>query len=106
MHLKLKITPLLLRFQQYNIRALLEKLTLRNRGVGQINISGSLITVSQKSTEHLSSLLFSFIFLLYIINVKGYRKIDGNLTGISKNIALLLEVGGCGCGGCKKERPG
>ena len=41
-HLKLKFTPLLLRFQQNNIRAKLDKLVLRNRGVGQNKNSGPL----------------------------------------------------------------
>jgi hypothetical protein len=37
-HLKLKIMPPSLRFQKYNIHALLDKLALRNRGVGHKNI--------------------------------------------------------------------
>ena len=35
LHLKLKIAPLLSRFQQYNIHASLDRLELENRGVGQ-----------------------------------------------------------------------
>ena len=40
----MKITPLLSRFKQYNIHASLDKLVLRNRIGGQIQISGPLVT--------------------------------------------------------------
>jgi hypothetical protein len=42
-HLKPKMTPLLSRFLQNNIRASLDKLALRDRGVGQKFFSGPLI---------------------------------------------------------------
>jgi hypothetical protein len=41
-HLKPKMTPLLSRLLQDNIRASLDKLALRNRGVGQKKNSGPL----------------------------------------------------------------
>ena len=41
---KLKFMPFFPRFQQNNVRASLDKLVLRNRGVGQQKYSGTLLT--------------------------------------------------------------
>ena len=59
------MTPLLSRFLQNNIRASLDKLALRNRGVGQKKISGPLLMEQHKmeQTATLESLHVGFVNL-------------------------------------------
>ena len=103
-HLKLKITPLLLRFQQYNICTSLDKLALRNRGVWHKENSGPLgeggfhphLGNSFRSVG--SQFFFYTVNFTYIksLSLKGHAFILkslelGKLTKVSKSPNQKLE---------------